>query len=564
MGHEAVRLLIDLIDDPAQAPTQVTLADRLVVRGSCRRVGGGAVTDRSRSTSRPTADPRRPIDERVEDLLAPHDARGEGRAARQRLGLPARATAAELSARAGAALLRHGLGQVTRVSGASSLRAARGGRARQRDPAPSLEETRLGIPAIVHEEICSGLMAREATVFPQAIGLASTWEPELVEAMARRRARRRCGRSARTRASRPCSTSAAIRAGAAPRRRSARTRTSSRRWASPSCAASRATTCATGVVATAKHFVGYGASEGGMNWAPAHIGRARAARRLPASRSRRRSAPPALQSVMNAYNELDGMPCARRPRAARPTLLRDAVGLRRLRRLRLLLGAAARTTYHRLAAGRRSRPRRWRSTPGIDVELPSTDCYGAPLLRGARRGLVADERSTTRSRRVLRDEVRARAVRAAVRRRRGRRRRGRHAGAARRSRGRSRARASCSCRTTARCRCSPGAASVAVIGPNADDARDTCFGDYATPRTSSRCSRCCASGRNVFSMRDRPTASRSAPRCPPAPTVLRRAARAASASRRQLRRGLRRDRARPATASTRPSRWPRRRTSRCW
>ena len=47
-----------------------------------------------------------------------------------------------------------------------------------------VEETRLGIPAIVHEEICSGLMAREATVFPQAIGLASTWEPDLAEALA--------------------------------------------------------------------------------------------------------------------------------------------------------------------------------------------------------------------------------------------------------------------------------------------------------------------------------------------------------------------------------------------
>ena len=28
---------------------------------------------------------------------------------------------------------------------------------------------------------------------------------------------------------------------------------------------------ADGVIATAKHFVGYGASEGGLNWAPAHI-----------------------------------------------------------------------------------------------------------------------------------------------------------------------------------------------------------------------------------------------------------------------------------------------------
>jgi len=41
----------------------------------------------------------------------------------------------------------------------------------------------LGIPAVVHEECCSGYMARGATVFPQAIGVASTWQPELVEAM---------------------------------------------------------------------------------------------------------------------------------------------------------------------------------------------------------------------------------------------------------------------------------------------------------------------------------------------------------------------------------------------
>ena len=47
-----------------------------------------------------------------------------------------------------------------------------------------VEGTRLGIPAIVHEEICSGLMARGSTVYPQAIGVASTFEPELNAAMA--------------------------------------------------------------------------------------------------------------------------------------------------------------------------------------------------------------------------------------------------------------------------------------------------------------------------------------------------------------------------------------------
>ena len=42
-----------------------------------------------------------------------------------------------------------------------------------------VEHTRLGIPAIVHEESTAGLCARDATQFPQAIGLASTWDPDL-------------------------------------------------------------------------------------------------------------------------------------------------------------------------------------------------------------------------------------------------------------------------------------------------------------------------------------------------------------------------------------------------
>ena len=50
----------------------------------------------------------------------------------------------------------------------------------------------------------------------------------------------RCGRSAPTRVCRRCSTSAAIRGGAGSRRRSARIRTSSPRWAWRSCAACRA------------------------------------------------------------------------------------------------------------------------------------------------------------------------------------------------------------------------------------------------------------------------------------------------------------------------------------
>src|SRR5947208_7681433 len=43
------------------------------------------------------------------------------------------------------------------------------------------ENTRLGIPVIFHEEALHGLQGEQATSFPQAIALASTWNPELVE-----------------------------------------------------------------------------------------------------------------------------------------------------------------------------------------------------------------------------------------------------------------------------------------------------------------------------------------------------------------------------------------------
>lgn len=44
-----------------------------------------------------------------------------------------------------------------------------------------IESTRLGIPVLFHEEGLHGYAARGATSFPQAIGLASSWDPVLFE-----------------------------------------------------------------------------------------------------------------------------------------------------------------------------------------------------------------------------------------------------------------------------------------------------------------------------------------------------------------------------------------------
>src|SRR6267378_992349 len=49
----------------------------------------------------------------------------------------------------------------------------------------AMEKTRLGIPIIIHDEALHGLIGVGATSFPQAIGLAATWDPGLVGDIAR-------------------------------------------------------------------------------------------------------------------------------------------------------------------------------------------------------------------------------------------------------------------------------------------------------------------------------------------------------------------------------------------
>lgn len=44
----------------------------------------------------------------------------------------------------------------------------------------AMESTRLGIPILFHEESLHGFAAKDTTAFPQSIGLASTWDPDLV------------------------------------------------------------------------------------------------------------------------------------------------------------------------------------------------------------------------------------------------------------------------------------------------------------------------------------------------------------------------------------------------
>jgi beta-glucosidase len=418
-------------------------------------------------------DPSRTATERVDDLLA-RMTRDEKIAQLGSAWVFQLARHGSLDPDRVEGLLRNGIGHVTRVSGASSLGAEGSALLANAIQQYLVEETRLGIPAIVHEEICSGLMAREATVFPQAIGLASTWEPELAYML---------GDSIRAQMR-----AVGAHQGLAPVLDVCRDprwgRTEETFGEDPHLVARLGTAFVRGlqgddlregVIATAKHFVGYGASEGGMNWAPARIS-PRELREvyLHPFEAAVRSA--GVTSVMNAYNEIDGVLCAA-DRDLLTTLLREEWGFEgcvvsdyfSIRQI---------TEYHRLAEDGAAAAAMALGA-GLDIELPATDCYGTPLLDALDRGLVDETTLDLAVGRVLRAKFElglfdrpyvepALAAEAADT--------PRHHELA---------------RTIARksivllkndgvLPLSPDVGSVAVIGPNADSARNL-FGDYAYP-----------------------------------------------------------------------------------
>jgi beta-glucosidase len=173
----------------------------------------------------------------------------------------------------------------------------------------SVEKTRLGIPTLFHEEGLHGYAARGATHFPMSIGLASSWDPELLTrvftVVAREiRARGvhlvlapvvdvardpRWGRIEETYGEDPYLVGelgvAAVRGFQGDSLPLAKGR----------------------VLATLKHMTGHGQPEGGTNVGPANISE-RVLREIffpPFAAAVKRGN---VQSVMASYNEIDGVP----------------------------------------------------------------------------------------------------------------------------------------------------------------------------------------------------------------------------------------------------------------
>ena len=294
-------------------------------------------------------------------------------------------------------LLENGTGHITRIGSSTGLRPAESAAFMNRIQRWLAENTRLGIPAIVHEESTAGFTARDATQFPQAIGLAATWEPALVEAMGEVIREQMLAVGARHTLAPVLDVTRDPRWG----------RTEETYGECPYLASRlgvayvrgvQGRDLSNGVVATGKHFLGYGMSEGGLNHAAARIG-PRELREVYARPFEAAIREAGLASVMNAYNDIDGQPCGG-SREILDDLLRGELGFEGVvvadYYTTLLLIA-----WHRVAADKGEAAQRALEA-GLDVELPQRDCFGDPLKERVEAGLVSEDLVDRAVRRLLR------------------------------------------------------------------------------------------------------------------------------------------------------------------
>ena len=288
-------------------------------------------------------------------------------------------------------LIRDGIGQLTRVYGTVPVAPAEGARAVALSQRQIVAAGRHGIPAMVHEECLTGLGAWQAPVYPSPLCWGATFDPDLIERMGAQigAAMRRLG----------------VHQGLAPVLDVLR----DLRWGraeetigeDPYLVGTIGSGYvrgleSAGVVATLKHFAGYSASRGGRNLAPVSIGpRELADVLLPPFEMALRAG---ARSVMNSYTDLDGVPAAADP-GLLTSLLRETYGFTGTV-VSDYFSVAFLHTLHGVA-GTRAEAAALALRAGIDVELPTVDCYGDPLLAALADGTADIAEADRAVRRVL-------------------------------------------------------------------------------------------------------------------------------------------------------------------
>jgi len=263
------------------------------------------------------------------------------------------------------------------------------------------ENTRLGIPVIFHDEALHGLQGPEATSFPQAIALASTWNPELVErafaaVAVEVRARGtqqvlapvvdvardpRWGRFEETYGEDPYLVSRMGLAAVRGFQGGARTIPAGR------------------VIATLKHMTGHGQPESGTNVGPASLGE-RTLRDIFFPPFELAVKQGHARSLMPSYNEIDGIPSHANRWMLRDVLRKewgfDGTIVSDWQAVRQLAGR------HRVAADDADAARQALAAT-VDVELPDVEAYHT-LVGQVRQKKVPEAAIDDAVRRLLREK----------------------------------------------------------------------------------------------------------------------------------------------------------------
>ncbi len=263
------------------------------------------------------------------------------------------------------------------------------------------ENTRLGIPILFHEECLHGHAAPGGTSYPQAIALASTWDPALVgdvfsatAAEVRARGAQQClapvldlardprwGRTEETYGEDPY---LVTRIGVAA--------ISGFQGTSPSIDKAH-------VLSTAKHFAVHGQPEGGTNVGPGNYSE-RVVREYFLKPFESAVKEAHVQSVMASYNEIDGIPShsnkhllddiLRHEWGFEGVLVSDYFGITDLKEL-----------HHVVASNEAAAKLALES--GVDVELPFAAAYPS-LLQQVKEGKVAESLVDRSVARLLREK----------------------------------------------------------------------------------------------------------------------------------------------------------------
>jgi beta-glucosidase len=292
----------------------------------------------------------------------------------------------EMAGQQGSATLsevtKNGLGHYTRVYGTRPVDPAERAAWLWGEQRRLKRETRLGIPALVHEECLTGLAAWQAATFPTPLAWGASFDPELVTEMGRL-----IGESMRQ---------LGVHQGLAPVLDVVR----DPRWGrvdecigeDPYLVGTVGTSYVrglqgAGVHATLKHFVAYSGSKAGRNHAPVSAGpREIADVYLPPFEMAVLDG--GVRSVMASYNDVDGVPMHSSAEYL-TDLLREQWGFDGVV-VADYFGVAFLNVMHAIAADRGAAAAAALEA-GVDIELPSGDAYLEPLAALVTEGTVPVE-----------------------------------------------------------------------------------------------------------------------------------------------------------------------------